>query len=202
MKKTKTLTIEQALKAANSSKNQDIKGKFVAQHVHCNVNSLCEYIINKGFEDSNAPFTLDDLHNYYSYPEYRGTYAAFYGGNDDQRKEEIERLKESAHILIDNPKWGFDESLTRLIDDQVLDIESEIEELEALETEPAEIFEWWAISQYLFEKLKDLGYCVVDAGSCYIWGRTTTGQAVLLDHCISKICAEMEILEGQSNSWA
>lgn len=202
MKTTKKLTIEQALKAANSSENQSIKSKFVGMHVYCNVNSLCEYIINKGFEDSNAPFSLDDLYNYYSYPEYIGKYASFYGGNDNERKEEIERLKESAHVLVNNPKWGFNESLTRSIDDQVLEIESEINELESLEVEPVEIFEWWAISQYLFEKLKDLGCCVVDAGSCYIWGRTTTGQAVLLDHCISKICAEMEILEGQSNSWA
>jgi len=186
MKTTKkSITIEQALKAANDGKNQGIKQKFVGQHVYCNVGSLCEYALSKGFEDSNAPFTIDDIENYYSYPEYIGTYANFNGGNDDQRQEEIERLKD----------WDRTEENKE-------DVESEIEELENLESEPSEIYEWWAVSEYLYDKLKDMGHCVVDAGSCYVWGRTTTGQAILLDYCISIICAEMEILEGQSNAWA
>lgn len=51
----------------NAGKNQEIKGKFVAREVYCNVNSLVEYIINKGFEESDAPFTIDDVENYYSF---------------------------------------------------------------------------------------------------------------------------------------
>jgi len=81
-------------------------------------------------------------------------------------------------------------------------IEDEIKELEDLESETQEVFEWWAVSNYLFDKLREMGYVVIDTGSCKVWGRTTTGQAILLDYVITKICAEMEILEGQANSWA
>jgi len=185
----KSITIKQALKTANDGKNQSIKQKFVGQHVYCNVGSLCEYVVNKGFEDPNAPFTLDDIENYYSYPEYNGISASFDGGSEDQRNEEIERLRD---LITDN------DHKKEMCDT----IESEIEELKNLESEPQEIFEWWAVSEYLYDKLKDMGHCVVDAGSCYVWGRCTTGQAILLDHCISQICADMGILEGQANSWA
>jgi hypothetical protein len=72
--------------------------------------------------------------------------------------------------------------------------------LEELETEPAEVFEWWAVSTWLAEKLEEEGECIINQES--IWGRQTTGQAILLDYVISKICAKLEILEGQENSWA
>lgn len=200
MKTTKkSITIEQALKESNSSANQSIKQKFVGQHVYCNVGSLCEYALSKCFEDNNAPFSVDDIENYYSYPEYNGQYASFEGGNDEQRQEEIARLRELFdEIEGETPQPGKEQDQQ----DKLSAIENEIKELENLESEPQEILEWWAISDYLFDRLKELGYCVVDAGSCYVWGRTTTGQAILLDGCISRICANMEILEGQTNSWA
>ena len=69
------------------------------------------------------------------------------------------------------------------------------------EEEPQEIFEWWAVSEYLFEKLKAKHEPVLEYGNIYIWGRTCTGQAILLDGVISEIALEMEILEGQKNEW-
>jgi hypothetical protein len=192
--KTKTfITIEEALKRGNDGKNQDIKGKFVQREIYCNVGSLVEYCLSKGYEDSESPVSLDSISNYYSYPEYRGEYANFEGGTDEKRQTEIERLKELA---------TGDEEVTAQIDFNDLGIlEGEIEDLENLETEPQEIFEWWAVSSWLAEKLEAMGYCTVDTGSCHVWGRTTTGQAILLDYAITRICAEMGILEGQENEW-
>ena len=65
-----------------------------------------------------------------------------------------------------------------------------------------EIFEWWIVSKYLYRKLKEKDEPVLEWGNNYYWGRTTTGQAILLDRVISEICGEMEILEGQRYSWA
>ena len=65
-----------------------------------------------------------------------------------------------------------------------------------------EIYEWWIVSEYLYGKLKAKGHPVLEWGNNYYWGRCTTGQAILLDGVISEICQEMEILEGQSYSWA
>jgi len=65
-----------------------------------------------------------------------------------------------------------------------------------------EIYEWWIVSEYLYRKFKEKGEPVLEWGNNYYWGRTTTGQAILLDSVITSICREMEILDGQKYSWA
>lgn len=203
----KPITFEAALKASNDGKNQSIKQKFVGQHVFCNVSSIAEYILSKSHDtgDGNeAPFSLDDVENYYSYPEWStkllGEHLMFNGGSEDDKNtfmEEFQRLKDESVELNDDGKIS-DETHSR----NIKLIEDAEYEFEQIENEPAEIFEWWAVSEFLYRKLKENGRCVVDAGSCYLWGRTTTGQAILLDYVISQICADMGILEGQENSWA
>jgi len=65
-----------------------------------------------------------------------------------------------------------------------------------------EIFEWWIVSEYLYNKLKNENEPVLGWGNNCYWGRTTSGQAIKLDSVISKICFDMEILDGQRYSWA
>jgi hypothetical protein len=200
------MNIEQTLKDGNSTTNQNIKQKFVGQHVYCNVNTMVEFILSASSDGDSAPFSYDDVENNYSYPEYRGDFAEFDGGDDDDRTEEIERLR------------GLIEGLTNDLNDvdgdefpahhkreqyeaKIEKIEEEISDLEQLETEPSDIMEWWAVSDFLYRKLREKGHPVLDAGSCYVWGRCTSGQAILLDYVITQICAEMGILDGQENSW-
>ena len=185
----------------NSVKNQDIKRQFIQREVYCNVNSLVEYCLK--MDDSDSPVNLDELENYYTYPEWSkkvvGENLFFEGGTEDDKEkflEEFDRLIEESQQLLD------DEEISEATHEaNVKQIEEAKEEFELLETEPQEVYEWWAISSYLYEKLKNRGEVVCDAGSCYVWGRTTTGQAILLDGIISRICAEMEILEGQAYEW-
>ena len=134
------LTIEQAKKEGNNTTNQSIKANFIQQHVYANISSLVDYIINKGFEDTNAPFTLEDIENLF--------------------------------VPSEENEEDYDQQ---------------------------EVFEWWMVSSYLCEKLKEKGCPIIDNEN--IWGRTTTGQAILLDYVITEICAEMEILQGQKYSW-
>lgn len=70
-----------------------------------------------------------------------------------------------------------------------------------MENEPQEIFEYWIVSDFLYRKLKEQGEPVLEWGNNCYWGRCTTGQAILLDYVISKICSDMEILDGQKYSW-
>lgn len=70
------------------------------------------------------------------------------------------------------------------------------------ETEPQEIFEWWLVSNWLADKLKAKGEPILDNDYDIWWGRTCTGQAILLDGVISEICSEMGILEGQTHDWS
>lgn len=172
----------------NSTVNQRIKGEFVSKHVYCNVNSMVTYILNQD-DHRNAPFTWDDIENYWYYPEYYGKYANFYGGRQDALDEEIERLENLMIDMVETDNERFIE-----------DVQDEIHELNNLDIEPSEIYEWWVVSSFLCEKLGELGMCVISDYN--IWGRCTTGQAILLDYAITQICSDMGILEGQENSWA
>lgn len=63
------------------------------------------------------------------------------------------------------------------------------------ETErPPEVYEYWTVSSFLYDKLKAKGEVVADVGSCYVWGRQTTGQAILLDGVICDIYDELQEL--------
>lgn len=66
----------------------------------------------------------------------------------------------------------------------------------------AEVFEWWAVSDWFGEKLKEKGEVVIDTvwGKTY-WGRCTTGQAICLDGVIFDIAYDMEILKDMEHSW-
>ena len=74
--------------------------------------------------------------------------------------------------------------------------------IEELEQQPQEVFEWRIVTSWFYEKLKARGCVVLEWGNNHYWGRCTTGQAILLDGIITDICKEMEILDGQVNSWA
>lgn len=74
-------------------------------------------------------------------------------------------------------------------------------EEDGMEGTPKEILEYWFVSEYFYRKLKDKGEAVIDTDYGHIWGRTCSGQAILLDYIIGKIGDEMEILAGQKYSW-
>ena len=56
------------------------------------------------------------------------------------------------------------------------------------ESEPQEIYEYWIVSSWLGEKLRQAGEPVLERScSGWIWGRTCTGQAIYLDSVIRDI---------------
>lgn len=197
MKKSKTITREQALKSANDGKNQDIKSKFIEREVFCNVNSLVEFILSN--EGKDAPFTLDDVENLYTPDNEKALDDLLELWNDQQSEmKEYSNDPDTFNRKV-KTESDFRVFLNSLDDDE---LKETFEHFDIdVETEPQEVFEWWAVSGYLFDKLKDQGCVVVDSGSCKVWGRCTTGQAILLDGVISRICADMGILEGQENAW-
>ena len=69
------------------------------------------------------------------------------------------------------------------------------------EAELQEIYEYWIVSPWLGKKLRDKGEPVLERWGGWIWGRTCTGQMILLDGVISAICYELGILEGQPHEW-
>ena len=56
--------------------------------------------------------------------------------------------------------------------------------------------EFWIVSPWFGRKLKEYGEIVsFDFIGFTIWGRCSSGQAILLDGVISRICEELEMLE-------
>lgn len=169
----------------NSTRNQKIKGEFVQREIFGNVNEIVEFSLRKSQEgDQDAPVQFDEIENMFVFPEYRGKYAQFRGGSEEMKQEEIDRLEE----------------LLEEVDEETA-LQDEIKELEDLEDEVQEIFEWWMVSSMLYNDLKGQGEPVVSDGSNNYWGRTTTGQAIMLDGVISQICENLQILEGQEREW-
>ena len=64
-----------------------------------------------------------------------------------------------------------------------------------------EIYEWYAVSDRFGEKLGQYGEVVIDAWGKSYWGRQGTGQSIICDYVIEQIAYDLEILEGQPNSW-
>ena len=175
----------------NSIKNQEIKGKFANREVLAPVNLLVEYILSR--EDPDAPFSLDDIAHLYYYTDA--------DGNHYSETEKIYQLEtwqealEEAEILLEE-----DPDNTALIS-RISALENDIEALENTEQQMWEIYEWWIVTPWLANELKAYSKPILTDGQNYYWGRCTTGQAILLDRVISRICEDLEILQGMSNAW-
>ena len=68
--------------------------------------------------------------------------------------------------------------------------ESLWEELQNLD-ENSEIMEWWLVTPYMAELLKEKGEVILSDYDCYWWGRTTSGQALYMDGVIQEIAEQM-----------
>ena len=63
----------------------------------------------------------------------------------------------------------------------------ESEEEFEMDMMPKEIFEWWLVTEYFGNKLREKGIPVLENDYGFWWGRTTTGQAISLDGEIKEI---------------
>lgn len=155
----------------NSSKNQEIKRKFVEREVMACVSGMVEYILGKSHEDQDAPFSWDDVENYYL-PTCKNCGGTNIMEVENEDEDTVYECMDCNEVTEEEP-----------------------------DTETQEIYEWWIITDWLAERLNEHKEVIINDGFNSIWGRGTTGQAILLDGVISEICKEMEILEGQANEW-
>lgn len=192
----------------NSIKNQEIKRKFIARDVYVCVTSTTEYILRKAGWDGDyrdAPFCWDDVTNAFEpvCPECGDTYG--FEEIDAFKCECCDRFFE---VMPDEcpclDEYGGEEEesldLVEVQGHKCGNCDHIVENLDELDTRPQEIYEWWAVSSYLCEQLEAMGECVIPHE--HIWGRSCTGQAILLDGVISRICYKMGILEGQEWDWS
>jgi hypothetical protein len=55
--------------------------------------------------------------------------------------------------------------------------------------EDAEIYEWWRVDSWLASQLEEVGECVLDNAYGYWWGRTCTGQQMIMDGSLQDVAA-------------
>lgn len=61
-----------------------------------------------------------------------------------------------------------------------------------LQLNACDILEYWAVSDWLADKLRDNGEPVATFGLTNVWGRGTSGQAIAIDYVIEKITEDSE----------
>lgn len=166
----------------NSSKNQAIKDQFVRREIYACISDMAEYLFS--YDGGYADW--DEWENLYV------TRCPECGEIVDEWKE----VDETDIVHIES-----DDTANEYMDYGVKCPHCGAVYEEEPEPELQEIYEYWIVSPQLGEKLRDKGEPVLERIGGWIWGRTCTGQAILLDNVISEICFEMEILEGQRHEW-
>ncbi len=137
--------------------------KIVREDVYCNVDSLVRYSLEKSNEDSTAPIGYEDIEN--EMPD-------FYG----MTKKQLKAVLREEHSWNRDDWEGMDHA----------DLVSACEE----NHEMGEVYEYWAVSDWLYRKLKGEGEIVINAYP-NIWGRCTTGQAITLDGVMRRIASDL-----------
>ena len=59
--------------------------------------------------------------------------------------------------------------------------------------ENSEVLEWWLVTPYMADMLKNNGEVILAAYDCYWWGRQTSGQGLSMDWVIQKIAEDMSM---------
>lgn len=195
----------------NSNKNQSIKGKFVNREVIENINLAVEDLIKAHQLDSDLGFDIyEHLQWYYTASDGEQYTQEEAEEKADELENEIFKIDDILERYVDIQD---DENINSLTERSILNKLNKLEELkeqkeafkDELENadfeEITEIYEYWSVSSWLADKLKEKGQIIINECGFCIWGRQTTGQAILLDYVISQICEDLEILEGQKNEW-
>jgi len=173
----------------NSVKNQEIKRRFVEREVYYCVSHLVHELSQKADCILDAE-DYDNLTAVLSKPDYEAAvesngechvqYSQKLGGFVWVNKETHE---------VSEPFGTYEEACQDCVEANDLDYDY------------VEAYEHWLVSDWLAGRLRAHGEMVGRVLGLTIWGRTTTGQAIYMDWVISKICEELEILEGQENEW-
>ena len=163
----------------NSSENQRIKGDFVSREVYCNASSLIYQLQQDGhYQDEILEFSL----------KYETRTEDLINDIKKDYKEELEEYLKDNFTEIPKLEDLDEEELKELAYGLNISIDDYEEAVEA--------YEHWIVSDWLADKLEAYGELVTkDFLGLTIWGRTCSGQAILLDWVISKICDDLYMLK-------
>lgn len=202
----------------DSMTNHRIITKLVEREVTCNVNRLVSHFAHHPDALDGSGYYYEDILDLCRCPadpkdvlEEHG-YSLQEAENEwhiviDSELEEFQWVAEQ--LAKPHPEESDEELMEKLMTYShgiVCDEDSHQEALDHLRIEiedhDSEVYEHWVVSEHLAERLKENGQTVGELFGLTIWGRTTTGQSMVIDWIMNKIASDMEILEGQKYSWA
>jgi len=108
------------------------------------------------------------------------------------RDELVELLTSiSIDCQDDEPSETLREAAVSNIDDKTLDGLRDWREAVRDNADREEVFEWWRVTKWLADKLEAEGEVVLRNSYAEWWGRTCTGQSMLLDGTLQKVAASL-----------
>lgn len=164
--------------------------EFVSREVYCCVSMMAEYILKKSWEDSEAPFSNDDIENQLQSAEFElfGEWHEIWSLKEleewkDELESEIEEMLDKEEIS----QFTYDQNMKQL--------QEAYDEAESQLDEYKEILEYWVVSPYLLASLKERNEAVIESEQ--IWCRCTSGQAIAIDGVIREIVKEQLIARSE-----
>ena len=172
--------------------------QYLEREVHCNQSSLIESLIS----EERDGFTIDDINGLYrdfsdSTVEECREYLRDIGGREPDENPWKMNRDELAELLGDAGIEVYEsESVETLlaavianIDDGTIDGLDEWRDAasECASDNPQEVYQWFAVSEWLHGELAESGQPTIDNEYGYWWGRTCCGQSIIMDGTLQEI---------------
>lgn len=204
-----------------SSENQNILSKLVGREIYCCMTSEMEYMLKMTDEryDEDNPVTG------FAYDEMCRPVCSECGSMYDIKSCRVDELDKNQFkrepYIIEETGEEIEGYVCPVCGEVHEDIEEAVEccgghttvyvcencgtvfsDIDELNYGAPDVFEWWAVSCWFGEKLKDKGEIVIESYGKSYWGRTCTGQSICLDSVIADIASDMGILQGMEHDWS
>lgn len=137
---------------------------------------------------ATAQFTYDNVENiYYISPKWINDLSP--SQQALLMKYNFRTMEDLADFMDDDCDSGVDSdgNTVAVSDEDLKELEYIYEEWKYKDSEAQEIFEWWAVTKWLADELMEIGEPVLVNDYGNWWGRTCTGQAIILDGTIQQI---------------
>lgn len=163
-----------------------------SENIYFSCDSEIRYILDKSFDDRDAPFSYDDFdlfdidkakeHILYKF-EYENM------SDEEEQKDFLNKIDEDLYHDQDTKEERIKRLSTYLDDLNEGELQDLFDILDFDNSEvQAEILQWVAISSNLSYRLEKQGEVILDSN---YWGRQTFGQAYNMDYCIVKAFIDM-----------
>lgn len=163
------------------------------------------YLVEELMSSGADGFSLEEVVNLYPDPEEwtveqcreyledRGESTDYLPDPLTMDREELEEALEGVSLgffAVDGVDEPFRARLLKAMNEEEVDGVEEWRDAVRDNSEAAEVYEWWLVTDWLADKLEDAGEPILRAANCAWWGRCTTGQSIILDGTLQNIAKQ------------